>query len=59
MSFSEALGYIERHCPVDEHEQHYVLVLVEHGDSPDKTIVSKRPLIYIRTFISLVRELSK
>lgn len=58
MSFEQALAYLNKHCPPDEHEQHYVLVLVEDVDK-EHPFVSRRPLIYVRTFISLVRELSK
>lgn len=58
MSFAEALGFLQKHCPPDEHEQHYVLVVAEYNEVGEAS-VSSRPLIYVRTFISLVRELSK
>lgn len=57
LSFLDACEYLEKNTPPDEFEQHYVLVLIERAD--DNEMLSRRPLIYVKTFISLVQELSK
>jgi len=61
-AFTVTLGdladLLEKDVPVDDHDKHFVLVLIEHNKDEkgeDVVLFSNRPMIYVSRFIEYMK----